>query len=123
MANLSKYAGPGGWNDMGKLFSTLNSMYSIKRNDLDFLELGYFWLSEVDQQAEFSFWCLFAAPLFVATDVRVLDNKKEILNKEAIAVNQDPLGIPGDIRVNNADGGQIWSRPLSGKTWAVILVS
>jgi hypothetical protein len=30
---------------------------------------GEWWLEEIDSQTEFSFWCLFAAPLFVATDV------------------------------------------------------
>jgi hypothetical protein len=42
-----------------------------------------------------------------------LNNKPEILNKEAIAVNQDILGLAGDIRLNNSDGGQVWSKVLS----------
>jgi len=103
MAGLSKYAAPGGWNDP------------------DFLMTGEWWLDEIDSQTEFSFWCLFAAPLFVSTDVRYLDDKREILNKEAIAVNQDKLGIPGDIRVNLTTGAQIWSKPLSDNRWGVIL--
>jgi len=57
----------------------------------------------------------------VATDVRVLSNKQEILNAEAIAVNQDPLGLAGDIRANFTNGGQVWSKVLKGNTWAVIL--
>jgi len=100
---LSKYAGPGGWNDP------------------DFLMPGYFWESEYDPITEFSFWCLLAAPLIVATDVRDLSDKQVLLNKEAIEIDQDPLGIPGDIRLNNTDGGQIWSRRLSGNRWAAIL--
>eukprot|EP01121_Diplochlamys_sp_Union-15-3_P018410 TRINITY_DN6687_c0_g1_i1.p1 TRINITY_DN6687_c0_g1~~TRINITY_DN6687_c0_g1_i1.p1 ORF type:complete len:412 (-),score=74.98 TRINITY_DN6687_c0_g1_i1:61-1296(-) len=103
MAGLSKYAGPGGWNDP------------------DFLMPGYFWMSNVDQVTEFSFWCLWSAPLLVATDIRDLSNKQIILNAEAIAVNQDTLGIPGDRIVNNTDGGEVWTRPLSGNAWAVIL--
>jgi alpha-galactosidase len=74
-----------------------------------------------DAQTEFSFWCLFAAPLIVATDIRYMGDKVELLNSEAIAVNQDPLTIAGDLRGNFTDGGQIWSRPLSGGRWAVIL--
>eukprot|EP01125_Pyxidicula_operculata_P022801 TRINITY_DN9583_c0_g1_i1.p1 TRINITY_DN9583_c0_g1~~TRINITY_DN9583_c0_g1_i1.p1 ORF type:complete len:407 (-),score=76.08 TRINITY_DN9583_c0_g1_i1:57-1100(-) len=103
MAGLSQYAGPGGWNDP------------------DFLMPGYFWESINDMVSEFNFWCLTASPLIVATDVRDLSDKQVLLNKEAIAIDQDPLGIPGDIRVNNTDGGQIWSRPLSGNAWAAIL--
>jgi len=100
---ISKYSGPGQWNDP------------------DFLMPGYFWETEYDQVTEFSFWCLFAAPLLVATDVRVLEDKQEILNTEAIAIDQDPLGIQGDLRANYSSGGQIWSRPLSNDSWAAIL--
>lgn len=103
MAGLSSYAGPGGWNDP------------------DFLMPGYWWLSENEQISEFSFWCLWASPLIVATDVRVLSDKKHILNKEAIAVNQDKLGIPGDRIANYTNGGQVWAKPLSNGSWAVIL--
>jgi len=103
MGNLSRYATPGGWNDP------------------DFLMPGYFWFSESDQITEFSFWCLTASPLIVATDVRDLSNKKELLNKEAIAIDQDPLAIAGDIRANYSSGAQIWSRPLSNNEWAAIL--
>jgi len=103
MAGYSKYIGPGSWGDP------------------DFLEPGYFWMGESDRQTEFSFWCLFGAPLMVATDVRELSNKAEILNAEVIAINQDPLGKVGDLYYNGTDGGQIWSRPLSGGRWAAIL--
>jgi len=102
MAGLSKYAGPGGWNDP------------------DFLMTGEWWLESIDGVAEFSFWCLFSAPLFVATDVRVLYNKQVLLNKEAIAVNQDPLGLAGDLRGNFSGGGQVWSKQIQNG-WAVIL--
>jgi len=103
MANKSKYAGPGGWNDPDSSMP------------------GYFWMSERDDITEFSFWALWAAPLIVATDVRYLGNKRHILNGEVIAVNQDPWGIGGDRVANFSNGGQIWSRPLSDKTWAAIL--
>jgi len=105
MAGLSSYAGPGGWNDP------------------DYLMTGI-WiggLSDVDWQTEFSFWSLFASPLIVASDVRDLSNKQVLLNKEVIAVNQDPLGIPGDRRLNNSDGGQIWSKKLSNNVWSAIM--
>jgi len=100
---LSKYAAPGQWNDP------------------DYLLPGYFWEFEVDSVTEFSFWSLFAAPLIVATDVRDLSDKQVILNKEVIDIDQDKLGIQGDIRYNNTDGGQIWTRPLSNNYWAAVL--
>jgi len=102
-AGLSKYAGPGGWNDA------------------DFLMPGYFWMGYEDQKTEFSFWSLVSSPLLVATDIRHLGDKQVVLNKEVIQVNQDPLGIPGDRRQKYRDGGEVWSRYLSDGTWAVIL--
>lgn len=42
---------------------------------------GEWWDSEIDDRTEFSFWCLFSAPLLVATDVRELSNKQVLLNK------------------------------------------
>lgn len=106
MAGLSKYAGPGGWNDPDFLMTGMEM-------------IPLFWLSETDWQTEFSFWCLFSAPLVVASDIRDMSNKQVLLNKEAIAVNQDPLGIPGDRRYKH-EGGEIWTKPLSGGAWAVI---
>eukprot|EP01116_Phalansterium_solitarium_P007435 TRINITY_DN20099_c0_g1_i2.p1 TRINITY_DN20099_c0_g1~~TRINITY_DN20099_c0_g1_i2.p1 ORF type:complete len:413 (+),score=87.48 TRINITY_DN20099_c0_g1_i2:90-1328(+) len=103
MATVAPYAGPGGWNDP------------------DFLLPGYFWMGDIDRQTEFSFWCLFAAPLLVATDVRKLGPREVIMNGEAIAVNQDPLGIAGTIRSNFSDGAQVWSKPLSNDSWALIM--
>eukprot|EP01089_Gocevia_fonbrunei_P019293 TRINITY_DN6788_c0_g1_i1.p1 TRINITY_DN6788_c0_g1~~TRINITY_DN6788_c0_g1_i1.p1 ORF type:complete len:305 (-),score=17.32 TRINITY_DN6788_c0_g1_i1:447-1361(-) len=60
MAGLSRYAGPGGWNDP------------------DFLMTGIWMggMTEVDWRTEFSFWCLFAAPLVVASDVRDLQTSR-----------------------------------------------
>jgi len=43
------------------------------------------------------------------------------LNADAIAVNQDPLGI-GGARVYKSEGGaEVWSKPLINNSWAVIL--
>lgn len=104
MAYKSQYAGPGGWNDPDFLMTGDNPS-----------------MGDADYTTEFSFWCLLNAPLIVSTDVRDLSNKQQLLNKEAIAVNQDPLAIAGDIRSNQTDGGQVWSKQLSGGQWAVIL--
>eukprot|EP01095_Lingulamoeba_sp_RSL-Kostka_P009897 TRINITY_DN3465_c0_g1_i1.p1 TRINITY_DN3465_c0_g1~~TRINITY_DN3465_c0_g1_i1.p1 ORF type:complete len:422 (-),score=134.95 TRINITY_DN3465_c0_g1_i1:69-1310(-) len=106
MAGLGNYTGPGGWNNP------------------DFLMIGEFTegfdeFSEIDYETEFSFWCLFAAPLIVATDIRNLDNKQQILNEKAIKVNQDSLGKGGDRYYKN-DHQELWSKPLSDNSFAVI---
>jgi hypothetical protein len=44
-----------------------------------------------------------------------------LLNKEAIAVDQDPLGKQGSRVKDFKDGREVWARPLSGGAWAVCL--
>lgn len=42
-------------------------------------------------------WALFASPLIMSNDLRTIrpEFKEILLNKEVIAINQDPLGIQG----------------------------
>jgi hypothetical protein len=42
-------------------------------------------------------WCIMAAPLLMSTDLRTTnaESKALLLNKRAIAINQDALGIQG----------------------------
>eukprot|EP01094_Clydonella_sp_ATCC50884_P002197 TRINITY_DN11687_c0_g1_i1.p1 TRINITY_DN11687_c0_g1~~TRINITY_DN11687_c0_g1_i1.p1 ORF type:complete len:425 (-),score=48.40 TRINITY_DN11687_c0_g1_i1:107-1381(-) len=109
MAGLSQYSAPGGWNDP------------------DYIEIGEWTegfgkFSQMDYQTQFSFWCLWNAPLYVATDVRDLSDKQQIMNKEAIAINQDPMGVAGDrVSKNNVTGAEVWSKPLSNERWATVL--
>jgi alpha-galactosidase len=101
---LEKYAGPGHWNDP------------------DMLEVGNKGLKFNESQAHFSFWCLLAAPLMAGNDVRTMtDSTRSILtNKEAISVDQDPLGIEGSKKYDNGDF-EIWTKPLKNDEIAVIL--
>ncbi len=83
---LYKHAGPGNWNDP------------------DMLEVGNGDLTDDENKAHFSLWCMLAAPLILGNDLRTFirpdgsidkDNKvlKIVSNKAAIAINQDKLGI------------------------------
>ena len=76
MAGLSQYTRPGSYNDPGQTISSCEWIFIWKKNLFfffafflytDYLEPGFFWNSEIDDETEFSFWCLFAAPLLVAT--------------------------------------------------------
>jgi len=82
-------------------------------------------LTHRDSITEFSFWSLWQAPLIVATDIRHMTaNKKLILlNKEVLAVDQDPNAIAGDIIANYSNGGQVWTKVLTAPTttYAIIL--
>ena len=82
---LWKYAAPGGWNDP------------------DMLEVGVGKLTEDENRAHFSLWCMMAAPLILGNDVRTFlkpdgtpdeTNKtlRMLTNRAMIAIDQDALG-------------------------------
>ena len=91
-------------------------------NDPDMLIVGDFSLSYEQSKAQFAFWCLMAAPLFMSNDLRsISEEAKEILqNTEVIAINQDPLGIQG-YPVVQSGRTEVWCKPLHDKSVAVIL--
>jgi len=101
-----------------------NNTGPFNHMDPDFLETLFpLTFTFIDSRTEFSFWSLWSAPLFVATDMRNLTaEKREILtNEEVIAIDQDPLSITGKRIFNATDGGQAWSKPLEQGNLAVIL--
>ena len=101
---LESYAGPGHWNDP------------------DMLEVGNGGMTTTEYRSHFSLWCVLASPLMAGNDLRSMPPEiKEILtNREAIAVNQDPLGIQGR-RVKRNGDTEIWSRQLADGGRAVVL--
>jgi alpha-galactosidase len=101
---LEKYAGPDHWNDP------------------DMLEVGNPGLSMAESRAHFSLWCILAAPLMVGNDVRKMtDEVRDIMtNKEAIAIDQDPLGKQG-YQFMEQPGKEIWVKELSDGKWAVCI--
>ncbi len=86
-AGLSKYAGPGHWNDP------------------DMLEVGNGKMTEDEYKTHMSLWVLLAAPLLAGNDLsKMTDADKSILmNREAIAIDQDPLGKQGDRLYQSGD--------------------
>ncbi len=90
-------------------------------NDADMLEVGNGGLSYDEQVSHFSLWCLFASPLVAGNDLTTMtdETKNILLNKEAIAVNQDPLGQMGHISLEAGDH-EIWVKKLADDSWAVI---
>lgn len=97
-----KYAGVGHWNDP------------------DMLEIGNGGMTDAEYQTHMSLWCLLAAPLLAGNDIR--DMKPSIadilMNKEAIAVDQDKLGKQG-VRVFEDGNVEVWSKPLADGGHAV----
>ncbi len=103
---LESYAGPGHWNDP------------------DMLEVGNGGMNTTEYRAHFSLWCILAAPLMAGNDLRDMKPEiREILtNKEAITIDQDPLGLQGR-RVRRDGDKDIWARQLQDGSRAVALLN
>ena len=101
---LESYAGPGHWNDP------------------DMLEVGNGELTLDENKAHFTLWCMLAAPLMMGNDIRKAtpETLEILLNKEAIAVNQDPLGKQG-VKVRDDGELEAWSKMLQEGSRAVVL--
>jgi alpha-galactosidase len=105
-AQLAGHAGPGGWNDP------------------DILQVGLRGLTATEGRTMFSIWAMMAAPLLAGNDLRRMDGptRATLRNREVIAVDQDPAGVPGQ-RVSAKRGRDVWVRPLSGGDRAVLFVN
>jgi alpha-galactosidase len=101
-AGLSKYAGPGHWNDP------------------DMLEIGNGKMTEDEYRTHMTLWTILAAPLLAGNDLSKMSDadKALLMNKEAIAVDQDSLGKQGD-RLYESGDLDVWTKPLSGGRVAV----
>jgi alpha-galactosidase len=102
---LRKYAGPGHWNDM------------------DMLEVGN-GLGEAEDRAHFTLWSMLASPLIAGNDLRGMTPsvRDTLINREVIALGQDPLGIPA-FRALSEGGFEVWAKPLSRDEWAVAFLN
>lgn len=98
---IRKYNGPGHWNDP------------------DMLEVGN-GMTNIEDKAHFSLWCMLAAPLAAGNDLRKMTPQtREILtNKEMIAVDQDPLGIAA-FKMDMPDSLECWVKPLKNNNVAL----
>lgn len=103
---LQRYAGPGHWNNP------------------DYLQIGNGGLDVNADKTQMSLWAILAAPLFVSTDLTKLTPQELsiLINREVIAVDQDPEGIQGH-RVSQDGPVQIWVRALSHGRMAVGLIN
>ena len=103
--NIRQYSKPDAWNDY------------------DMMEVGN-GMTAGEDRAHFALWCLFNSPLIMGNDVRTASKETvDILsNKEAIAINQDPLGIEG-FRYMAKDSLEIWVKPLANDSWAICFLN
>jgi len=115
------------WASMIALLD-LNAQYALAAspgawNDPDMLEVGNGGMTEDEYRAHFSLWALMAAPLMAGNDVRTMPaaTRDILLNKEVVAVDQDSLGLQGMLVQEPAPDLQVWSKPLSDGSRAVVL--
>lgn len=106
MADLYPYAGPGHWNDA------------------EMLEVGNGGITHDENITHFSMWCMLATPLMAGNDLRNMDveSRTILTNKEAIAVNQDPLGQQAR-RFMDMGEKEIWAKPLANGELAVCFLN
>jgi alpha-galactosidase len=92
-------------------------------NDAEMMVTGNQGLTPDEQRAHFALWCIMSAPLILGNDPRVMDSveKEIILNREAIAVNQDPTEQGRRVRAEGKS--EIWVKKLSGNRAAVLLLN
>jgi len=104
--DLSRYSGPGGWNDP------------------DMLEVGNGGMTTEEYRTHFSLWCMLASPLMAGNDLSDMtpDTKAILMNKEMIAVNQDTLGTQATCYRDNGSY-QIWIKGLSNNEKAICLLN
>ena len=81
-------------------------------------------MSNTEYITHFSLWCLMKAPLLIGCDIREIsaDTLKILTNTDAIAVNQDSLGVQGH-KVRTDGDLEIWAGPLNDSTMVAILLN
>jgi alpha-galactosidase len=103
--NIRQFTGPDHWNDF------------------DMMEVGH-GMSVNEDRAHFSMWCMLASPLIAGNDLRNMKKETiEILtNKEAIAINQDSLGVQAYL-YQQKDSVDTWVKPLAKGEVAVCFLN
>jgi len=98
-----------GGNGVAQILDLVDPLYSVAGpghfNDPDMLEVGNGGMSTEEDRAHFSMWALLAAPLLAGNDIAKMspETRSILLNKEVIAVDQDPMGIQGH-RIKHTGG-------------------
>lgn len=93
-------------------------------NDPDMLLIGNYGLSLEQNRMQMAIWAILAAPLLMSADMDTIraEDRAILLNRDAIAINQDRLGVPGR-RIYDKNDEQVWVRFLENDAVAVVLVN
>lgn len=104
--SIRQYAGPGHWNDP------------------DMLEVGN-GMTYNEDKSHFSLWCMLAAPLMSGNDLHKMSPQTTsiLTNKDAIAIDQDPLGVECFKYSLAPDSVETLVRPLANGDLAVCFLN
>ena len=128
-ANFDKDKHMGTWTALS-VMNILDKQESIRKyngpnhwNDADMLEVGN-GMSLAEDRAHFSMWCMLAAPLAAGNDLRKMSGQTTsiLTNKEAIAIDQDDLGIAA-YKIPMAYSLEVWIKPLKNNNVAVCFLN
>lgn len=117
-APLASYARKGQWPDMDMLVVGLNGKGGPSS------DLGGKGCSYTEYQSQMSMWCMLSSVLALSNDLRHLtaEDRRILLNRDLIAINQDALGKAAERKVNAATY-QIYVRPLADGSHAVAILN
>ena len=117
-APLAPYARKGQWPDMDMLVVGLNGKGGPSS------DLGGKGCSYTEYQSQMSMWCMLSSVLALSNDLRHLtaEDRRILLNRDLIAINQDVLGKAAERKVNAATY-QIYVRPLADGSHAVAILN
>ena len=87
-------------------------------------QVGGTGMSFIEYQTQMSLWVMACSPMMIGCDVRRLDSETASLltNREVLAVNQDPLGIPAS-RVKRIGSSDLWTKRLADGSTAVAIIN
>ncbi len=114
-------AGPGHWNDPDML-----PVGGVKQGHSP--QPGGQSLTNDEEKSLMSMWSMLSAPLIAGAKLPTIpaSSLQVLLNREVIAVDQDPAGIQAHLVEEQGPGMQIWEKPLrarGGNRSAILLLN
>lgn len=115
------------WSEMLRVYD-INSRYAPYQkvgewNDADMLEVGNGGMTFTEYRTHFGLWSIMSSPLMLGTDLRALspELKNLVTNPDAIAINQDKLGLQGEVILERGTI-QVISKPLAKRGSRAVLI-
>ncbi len=119
-----RYA-PGQFRKQESICSVIDQQIGLERysgyghwNDPDMLRVGNRGLTLDECRAHFGMWAIFGAPLLAGNDLRTMtpEVRDILINREVVALDQDPAGRQGYLVQQPEKDLQVWVRPLVDPT-------